>query len=292
MTMAVEMVDLSVPSALDTSERSGLSRTQRVVRWTGFGILGALILCAFFAPWIAPYAPDEVDLFATLSGPSRDHLLGTDNLGRDVLSRLIYGARTSLFAAALAVLLAAGIGVIPGMVAGYYRGAAEAIVMRIADTIMAFPSLILAIAIVGVLGPSLTNAMIAVGILIAPRFLRLMRGVTMTVRDQAFIEASRLAGQSNLRILFTHVLPNTLSPLTTQLAFTAGVAILAESSLSFVGLGAQAPTASWGSMVSSAVPFMETTPLLIIAPGVVIALAVLSFNIVGDAIRDSWGREV
>jgi peptide/nickel transport system permease protein len=290
--MAVEMVDLSVPSALDTTQRAGLTRAQRAVRWTGFGILGGLVLCAVFAPLIAPYAPDEVDLFATLSGPSRDHLLGTDNLGRDVLSRLIFGARTSLFAAALAVLLAAGIGVIPGMIAGYFRGAADAVVMRIADTIMAFPSLILAIAIVGVLGPSLTNAMIAVGILIAPRFLRLMRGVTMTVRNQAFMEAAQLAGRSNARILFSHVLPNTLSPLTTQLAFTAGIAILAESSLSFVGLGAQAPTASWGSMVSSAVPFMETTPLLIIAPGVVIALAVLSFNIVGDAIRDSWGREV
>lgn len=290
--MSIEAVEPIQDPGLRTELRIGRPRAQRIVRAVGFAILGLLVVCAMTAPWIAPHEPNKTNLFSTLSGPSPGHLLGTDNLGRDVLSRLVFGARTSLYAAALAVVLAAGIGVVPGMIAGYYRGVVEAIVMRVADTIMAFPSLILAIAIVGVLGPNLTNAMIAVGILIAPRFLRLMRGVTLMVRDQAFIEAAQLAGRSHLRILFTHVLPNTLSPLTTQLAFTAGVAILAESSLSFVGLGAQAPTASWGSMISAAIPYMETTPLLIIAPGAVIAMAVLSFNIVGDAIRDSWGREI
>ena len=195
-------------------------------------------------------------------------------------------------ASAEAVAIAALLGVIPGMIAGYYGGWVEAIIMRIADTIMAFPALILAIAIVGALGPGLTNAMIAVGILIAPRFLRLMRGVTMALRDQTFVEAARTSGQSNLRIVFSHILPNTLSPLTIQLAFTAGVAILSESSLSFISLGAQAPAASWGSMVANAVPFMEESPLLIIAPGAVIALAVLSFNVIGDTIRDRWGRDI
>lgn len=268
------------------------SRGALVVQWTGFGLLFLLIFCAVFASWIAPYSPTEVDLFNTLTGPSAQHPLGVDNLGRDVLSRIIYGARTSLLAAGQASLIAAALGIVPGLAAGYFGGIVEAIIMRIADTVMAFPPLILAIGIVGVLGPGLTNAMIAVGILIAPRFLRLARGVTLSLRHQTFVEAARVGGTSNTRIVFGHILPNTLSPLTIQLAFTAGIAILAEASLSFIGLGAQAPTASWGSMVSDAVPFMEPQPLLIIVPGIVIALAVLSFNIIGDAIRDRWGRDL
>jgi peptide/nickel transport system permease protein len=285
-------LDVTATEGIDVSRRLQMSKTQLAVRIFGFGALGLLIVCAIAAPWVAPHDPIKTSFYSTLSGPSAEHWLGTDNLGRDVLSRLIFGARTSLYAAAVAVILAAGIGVIPGMAAGYFRGVTEAVIMRVADTIMAFPSLILAIAIVGVLGPNLTNAMIAVGILVAPRFLRLMRGVTMAIRNQPYIEAAQLAGRSHLQILFGHVLPNTLSPLSIQLAFTAGVAILAESSLSFVGLGAQAPTPSWGSMVASAIPFMERTPLLIFAPGAVIALAVLSFNIIGDTIRESWGKEL
>ncbi len=251
-----------------------------------------IILIAIFAPLVAPYDPLEQNLRSTLQGPSGSNLLGTDELGRDVLSRLIFGARVSLIAAVQAVLIAIVLGVPPGLIAGYFGGWVDTIISRINDTVMSFPPLLLAIAIVGVFGPNLRNAMLAVGIIFAPRFLRLMRASVLAVKEETFIEASRSIGTPTLRILRTRVLPNALSPMVVQISLSLGFAMLAEASLSFLGLGVQPPDASWGSMVGRAYRFLDQSPTLVLFPGVAIVLAVLAFNVLGDGLRDSVGREV
>lgn len=256
----------------------------------GFLIFATLV--AVFAPLLAPADPLEQELTAVLQSPGGDHLLGTDELGRDVLSRLIFAARISLLAALQAVVVAVVLGVPPGLIAGYAGGKVDSLIMRVNDAVMSFPPLILAVAIIGVLGPSLTNAMIAIGIVFAPRFLRLMRATTLSVRQETFIEASRGLGCSSKRIVTKHVLPNVLSPLAVQIALTAGFSMLAEASLSFLGLGVQPPDASWGAMLGRAFRFFGRAPWLIFFPGIAIALTVLAFNTLGDGLRDSLGREV
>lgn len=253
--------------------------------------LMAMVLVAVFATWIAPQNPMDQDLRAVLLPMSGDHFLGTDELGRDVFSRLIFATRISMSAAAQAVIISVALGVVPGTLAGFFGGFIDTVVMRIADTIMSFPPLILAVALVGLLGPNLRNAMIAIGILYAPRFLRLMRSTVMSVREETYIEACRSVGCSNTRLITRHVLPNVLSPLLVQVSLVAGFAMLAEASLSFLGLGVQPPEASWGSMLGRGVRFMDREPILVIVPGVMIALTVLSFNVLGDGLRDSLGRE-
>jgi ABC-type dipeptide/oligopeptide/nickel transport system permease subunit len=254
-------------------------------------LLGAFVLCAAFAPLIAPYDPNDTNPSSALAPMSWSHWFGTDSVGRDAFSRIIFGARTSLVAIVITLVVAAGLGVVPGLIAGYYRGPIDALMMKLSDAITAFPPLVFAIAIVAVLGTSLTNAMLAVGVLLVPRFFRLMRAVALELREKAFVEAAKASGTSRLGIVFRHLLPNALSPLVVQLGFTAGLAIIAESSLSFVGLGSQPPTASWGNMVSQALPYLEDNPHLIIVPGVVVTLAVLSFNMLGNTLRDRWGRD-
>ena len=253
--------------------------------------LVVLTLVAIAAPLLAPLDPNAQNLRAVLKPASAEHLLGTDDLGRDVLSRMIYATRISLLAAVQAVAIAVLLGVIPGVIAGYLGGLADTIIMRITDAVMSFPPLILAIALIGVLGPNLTNAMIAIGVLYAPRFLRLMRGTVLSVREETFIEASRSIGCSTARIIRRHILPNVMSPLLVQVSLVAGFAMLAEASLSFLGLGVQPPDASWGSMLGRAVRFVNRAPALVIYPGVMIALTVLAFNVLGDGLRDSLGRE-
>ena len=254
--------------------------------------LTLIFLVAVAAPLVAPRDPLEQDLAATLQGPGGEYLLGTDELGRDVLSRLVYASRISLLAAAEAIAVAVLLGVPPGLIAGFAGGALDSLIMRLTDALMSFPPLLLAIAIVGVLGPSLTNAMVAIGIVYAPRFLRLMRATTLAVRQETFIEASRSLGCSTWRIIVKHVLPNVLSPLAVQIALTAGFAMLAEASLSFLGLGVQAPEASWGAMLGRASRFFDRAPWLVMFPGFAIAFTVLAFNTLGDGLRDSLGREV
>jgi len=257
-----------------------------------FVFLALLGLIAVFAPWVAPKDPDLQQLTRILESPNSEFWLGTDDIGRDVFSRLIYGARLSLGAAFQAVGVGIILGVPPGLIAGYMGRRVDILIMRIADAVLSFPPLILAIALVGVLGPNLTNAMIAVGIIFAPRFVRLVRGTVLSVREETFIEASHSIGTPAPRIIVTHILPNVLSPLIVQISLASGFAMLAEASLSFLGLGAQPPQASWGAMASRGVRHMTESPLLIFAPGLMIAFTVLAFNVLGDAIRDSLGREI
>lgn len=251
-----------------------------------------MVVIAVFAPWIAPYDPLQQNLRNTLQGPSWDHWLGTDETGRDVMSRMIYGSRVSMMAAAQAVILAIVLGVPPGLVAGFFGGWVDTAISRINDTVMSFPPLLLAIAIVGVFGPNLRNAMIAVGVIFAPRFLRLTRSSVLAVKEETFVEASRSIGTPTFRILRTRILPNVMSPLLVQTSLSLGFAMLAEAGLSFLGLGVQPPQASWGAMVGRAYRFLNQDPTLVIFPGLAIVIAVLAFNLLGDGLRDSIGREV
>lgn len=255
--------------------------------------LGVIAVVAVIGPWIVPFHPDETDLRATFVGPLTDgYLLGTDDLGRDTFSRLVSATRVAVLAAIQSVALGLAVGVLPGLIAGYYGGWIDTAIMRVADSIQSFPPLILAIAIVGVLGGGLRNAMLAVGIIFVPTFVRMTRGSVLEIREESYVEASICMGTPTSRILLTRVLPNALPPLLVQIALAAGFALIAESALSFLGLGAQLPQASWGSMLRTGFRFINLQPWLIVFPGIAIALTVLAFNIVGDAIQDSIGREV
>jgi ABC-type dipeptide/oligopeptide/nickel transport system permease subunit len=256
--------------------------------------LGVLVvICGFAlaAPILASHDPDAQNLRNALQGPSSDHWLGTDEVGRDVFTRLLYAARVSLFAAVQAVGVGVVLGVAPGVFAGYVGGRIDAVIMRITDVMLAFPPIILAIAVVGVLGPNLTNAMFSIGLIFAPRFLRLMRSTVMQVREETYVEASRSIGTSTFDILRRRVIPNSISPLIVQLSLAAGTAMIAEATLSFLGLGVQPPQASWGSMIGRAVRHLDRAPFLVIWPGLAIAVTVLALNLVGDGLRDSFGRE-
>jgi len=258
-----------------------------------FGFIVFLLIVAVIGPWIMPYPPNQQDLANTLADPFQGgHILGTDELGRDTLSRLISGSRVAVQAAALAVSVAMLLGVIPGLVAGFFGGYVDLVIMRITDAVQSFPPLILAIALVGILGPNLRNAMLAIGIVFAPNFVRIVRGAVLEVREETFIEASRSIGTPTSRIIRTRILPNVLPPLLVQISLACGFALLAEASLSFLGLGVQLPQASWGLMLGRGYDNFSRQPWLIVWPGVVIALTVLSFNVMGDGLRDSIGREV
>lgn len=246
-------------------------------------ILVVLVLIAVFADLLAPYDPRAQDVTAILQPPSSTHLLGTDDLGRDVLSRLIFGARVSLQASILAVAVAVLLGVPIGILAGYFGGWIDNVLMRIVDTLLSFPAIILAIAITAALGPSLTNSMTAVGVVFAPSLARLMRAQILAVKEAPYIEAARSFACSGRRIVFRHILPNAVQPVLVQCALLLGLALLAEASLSFLGLGVQPPDASWGSMLARAYSFIALAPLQIITPGIAIAVTVLAFNLLGDA---------
>lgn len=256
------------------------------------GILVFLVLVAIFAPVLAPFDPDATNLRNTFAGISSEHWLGTDQLGRDVFSRLIFGTRVSLSAAVQAVVVALLLGLVPGLVAGFFGGWADTLIMRLAETFMTFPPLLLAISFVAVFGPGLRNAMIAVGIVFAPRFARLVRGLVLAVREETFIEASRSIGTPTPRIIRRHVLPNILSPLVVQVSLALGFSMLAEAALSFLGLGVQPPQSSWGAMLQNAYGSLSKAPFLAIPPGIAIMFTVLAFNLLGDGIRDSLGKEI
>lgn len=248
-------------------------------------------LVVVLAPLIAPHDPNAIDVRRVLEGPSAEHLLGTDDLGRDVLSRLLFAGRISLLAAVEAVGIALLLGVPLGLISGYVGGWVDTVIMRFNDALMSFPALILAIAIIGFLGPSVTNAMVAIGIVYAPRLMRVVRGSVLSVREETYIEASRSIGCSPYRMIRRHVLPNVLSPLIVQTTLSLGLAILAEASLSFIGLGVQPPEASWGAMLGRSFAYLAEAPLFVISPGIAITLVVLSFNVVGDGLRDALGRD-
>lgn len=250
-----------------------------------------LVLFVAVAPLLLPHEALDQNLSNRFAGPSGTHWLGTDELGRDILARLTEAGRVSLFAAFLAVAIASALGVVPGLVAGYFGGRIDWLIMRATDVAMSFQPLLLAIAVVGVLGPGLTNAMIAIGIVFAPRFLRLVRASAWTVRSETYIDAAVTIGMPTTRIMRLHVLPNVVAPLIVQTSLAMGFAMLAEASLSFLGLGVQLPDASWGSMLGRARSNFGESAMLAIAPGLMIALSVLAFNVFGDGLRDSIGRE-
>ena len=256
-----------------------------------FGFVVLLILAAVFAPLIAPHDPLEQELRNSFAGLSRDHPLGADRLGRDTLSRLIFGARFSLLAAGQAVAVAVVLGVPVGILAGYIRGWFDAVASTIADAVLSIPAIVLALAIIGMLKPNLTNAMIAIGVVYAPRLFRVVRGAALAVREETFVEAARASGVGTFTIARTHVLPNVLSPLVVQVSLALGFAVLAEAGLSFLGLGVQPPDASWGVMLGQSTSQLEDHPELVLAPGIAIMLTVLAFNVLGDGLNDSIGRE-
>ena len=254
--------------------------------------LGFLVVVAVGAPWIAPYDPNAQDLsnaFAPMF--AEGHVLGTDQLGRDTLSRLIWATQISMIAPLIAVSVAAVTGIPFGLLAGYIGGRFDWIAGRIADAFIALPALILALAIIAIFGPGLVNAMLAVGIAMAPALFRVVRGATLAVREETYIDASKIVGGSTARILFAHVLPNVRSPLLVMLSIMLSLCLLAEAGLSFLGLGVQPPTASWGSMLRSAFDNRFLGPWMIVAPGVAITLTILSLNMLGDGIRDAVGAD-
>jgi len=248
----------------------------------------AVILAALLAPHLAAYDPAASDEDAVLAPPlTPGHLLGTDELGRDVLSRVIWGARASMQAGVLATSLAFVVSVPVGLVAGYYRGWWDVVTMRLADTLLAFPYLIIAVGLAAILGPSLANASLAIGIVQIPKIVRVTRAETLSLREESYVEAAVAAGAPDHRILRRHLLPNMVNSLIVQVTVILPIAILAESSLSFLGLGVQPPTPSWGVMLTAAQPFMAQMPWLAVFPGLAIVLATLSFNLLGDGLRDA-----
>ena len=249
-----------------------------------------LVVVALLAPEIAPYSP-TANFDVINGGPSGAHWLGTDDIGRDLLSRLIFGARISLEAASIVVVLALAVSVPIGLTAGYFSGRTDNVLMRLMDAMFAFPPLVLAISVAALLGPSLHHAAIAIAVTFVPGFARVVRGQVLAVREETYIEASRSLGAGPLRMIARHVLPNVASPLIIQAAVSFGYALLAEAGLSFLGLGIQPPSASWGVMLQEAYQFVLSDPWATIIPGLAIALTVLSFNFVGDGLRDALGRE-
>ena len=241
---------------------------------------------AALAPWLTPYAPETMDYTALLAEPSLAHPLGTDDLGRDILSRMLHGARLSLAVSIGAVALAVGIGVPLGLLAGYVGGFIEEALMRVVDSVMALPSLVLALTITAVLGPGLVNAMLAIAIVSVPTFTRLTRGQVLSVKQNEYVLAARAVGVRPVLIVLRHVLPNAVNPVIVQASLGIGFAIITESSLSFIGLGAQPPTATWGSMVQVGFQYLETAPWFALAPAAAIFIAVLGFNMLGEGLRE------
>jgi peptide/nickel transport system permease protein len=273
--------------------RTEPSRGQRFLRWlrsdlraaVSLGFLLLLLWLSVTAQWIAPYAPSAQDLGATLSPPSAQHWLGTDDLGRDILSRMIHGAPVTLYASVLAVGVAIALGVPIGLLAGYLGGWLDEVVGRLIDTLLSFPAIVLAIAVTGALGIGLTNSMIAVGIVFAPQLARIVRARALVVRHELYVDAARCFGAPTHSILWRHVLPNALQPVIVQVTLLLAGALLAEASLSFLGLGIQPPNASWGAMLARAYQNMELAPEQMYAPGLAIMFTALAFNTLGESLR-------
>jgi peptide/nickel transport system permease protein len=259
---------------------------RRPLAVTGLVVAVAFILAAILAPWIAPYSASETDFNAILAHSSRAHLLGTDELGRDVFSRILWGARASIEAGVLATLLAMIVAVPIGIAAGYYRGWPDAVIARTTDVLLAFPFLIVAVGLAAILGPSLTNATIALGIGAIPALIRISRGEALALREEDFVRAAVANGASDARILARHVLPNMTSTLIVQATVLIPAAIIGEAVLSFLGLGVQPPTPSWGVMLQDAQSYLSQAPRLAVYPGLAIVFASLAFNVLGDGLRD------
>jgi peptide/nickel transport system permease protein len=281
-----------VDTTVVTSPRA--RRGRLLVRRLGrrpFAIAGLVVVLVFvtasvFAPVVAPQSASATDFDALLADPSSTHLLGTDDLGRDVLSRIIWGSRASILAGVFATLLAMAIAVPIGLVAGYYRGWIDPVISRVTDVLLAFPFLILAVGLAAILGPSLLNATIALGIGAAPGLIRVARGEALALREEDYVRAAVVNGAGGLTILTRHILPNMTNTLIVQGTVTIPAAIIGEATLSFLGLGVQPPTPSWGVMLAGAQPFITQAPQLALYPGIAILLCTLAFNLLGDGLRD------
>jgi peptide/nickel transport system permease protein len=278
--MAAESVETPTARAIRRFKR-------RKVALFALAVIAIFVAAAVLAPLIAPYNPDLQTWSAVRKPPSALHWFGTDDVGRDVLARVIYGARASLLAGVISVTIALAVGVPIGLIAGYLGGFVDALFGRITDALLACPFLILAIALAAFLGPSLGNAMIAIGITTTPIFIRLTRGQVMAVKVEDYVEAARAVGNPHWRIAIVHILPNILPALLVQATLSIAAAIIAEAALSFLGLGQQPPAPSWGSMLNAAQRFLVNAPWMAIWPGLAIFLTVLSFNLVGDGLRDA-----
>ncbi|HWX63568.1 ABC transporter permease [Bradyrhizobium sp.] len=273
---------------LESPSRRALRRlVKRKGAVLGFIVLAIFIVLALLAPLLAPYDPIATSWTLVRKPPSALHWFGTDDLGRDVLTRVIYGARASLLAGAISIGIALAVGVPLGLLSGYRGGFIDALISRMTDAMLACPSLILAIAFAAFLGPSLGNAMIAIGITATPIFVRLTRAQTMNVKVEDYVEAARAIGNPRWRIALFHILPNILPALLVQATLSIATAIIAEAALSFLGLGQQPPAPSWGSMLNAAQRFLTSAPWMAIWPGLAIFLVVLSFNLLGDGLRDA-----
>jgi peptide/nickel transport system permease protein len=253
----------------------------------GLAVIVAFIAVALLAPMVSPYDPTLTNWGTVRKAPSAEHLFGTDEIGRDVLARVVWGARASLLAGLVSVVIALSLGVPVGMLAGYLGGPVDGVISRMTDAMLACPFLILAIALSAFLGPSLTNAMIAIGISATPIFIRLTRAQVLAVKVEDYIEAARAVGNPGLRIALRHILPNIMAPLIVQATLAIAAAVIAEASLSFLGLGQQPPDPSWGSMLNTAKNYVDQAPWMAIWPGLSIFLLVLSFNLLGDGLRDA-----
>jgi peptide/nickel transport system permease protein len=254
--------------------------------------VGAVLVCAFvlvaaLAPLLSPYDPVSADFANVLSPPTRAHPFGTDDIGRDILSRVVYGSRISLQAGLFTVAVALCIGLPLGLVAGYLGGRVDNVIMRALEVILSFPGLVLALGITAVLGPKLIHALFAIGVVFVPNFARLIRAQVLSVKEHDFVAAARALGASDRRLVLLHILPNCLAPLLVQSSFSVAFGILTEAALSFLGMGTQPPTPSWGIMLSAGRGYLEQAPWLGAFPGLAIFLAVLGFNLLGDGIRDA-----
>ncbi|MDR7421854.1 MAG: ABC transporter permease [Armatimonadota bacterium] len=288
---------LSSIRASTTAEARRPSRSRWRLIWNQFrrsraGLVGLSILLLFLlagvlAPVLAPYDPYEIDLEASLRGPGGGHWLGRDELGRDLLSRIIYGARLSLVIGVIAVAIGAAFGVPVGALSGYLGGRVDLFTQRAIDVMLAFPGILLAIVLVAILGVGLVQVMVAVGIVSIPVYARLVRGQVLSLREQEFVDAARALGATDTRIIWRHVLPNTVAVIIVQSTLQVASAILSAAALGFLGLGAQPPAAEWGSMLSNARQYIRLAPHSVTFPGLAIMLTVLGFNLVGDAVRDA-----
>ena len=254
---------------------------------TGLTIVGLLLLAGIFAPLLTPFDPNQGNLREVLQPPSFTHPLGTDQLGRDLLARLLYGARLTLVIGGFAVVVGMVVGVPLGIISGYYRGVADLVIQRVMDLMLSFTSFLLALTLVALLGVGLTNVIVAVGIATIPRFARLVRSSVLTIREVSYIEASQALGAADGRVLSRHVLPNAMAPVIVQATLSMGTTILTAAGLGFLGLGVQPPTPEWGAMLGEGRNYIFTQPSVTTYPGLAIFLAVVGFNLLGDGLRDA-----
>jgi len=283
-----------VPSPGVGDRRWAVFRRAASARLAPFGVAVMLVavVVALLAPVLSPYDPLKQDLGNTLAKPDWAHLLGTDNVGRDVLSRVMWGTRVSLVAGLGSVAIAVLAGGLLGLLAGYAGGQADGVVMRLMDAVLSFPPLVLALALGAVLGAGLSGVVIALGVVYTPTFARLMRGQVLTITTREYVEAARALGSPGWRVAWHHVLPNAMAPIVVQASLSVAFAILAEASLSFLGLGIQPPGASWGSMINAGRGYLQQAPWIVFGPGAALFITVVGLNFVGDAVRDALDPRV